>query len=227
MSILDQYTDSVIKEKAETLLSDFYSASEQPEAPIPVFDIIEHLGYDIDFRSDGIYKDPEMLGGVLIEDRKVEFNESLQSQEGRLNFTAAHEIGHIVLHIPIYDKIDYHRTTRHDILCRSSEGMMGVDYKQIEIQADKFASNLLIPNELVETAFFDIYRSPINISKKSLLDYIYRSTKNSKARHIAGKVVSAGSFENVSNLAMINKLIQMKLLRGIKFQKYNKRERLK
>ena len=104
---------------------------------------------------------------------------------------------------------------------------MGVDYKQIEIQADKFASNLLIPNELVEAAFFDIYRSPINISKKSLLDYIYRSTKNSKARHIAGKVISAGSFENVSNLAMINKLIQMKLLRGIKFQKYNKRERLK
>ena len=30
--------------------------------PVPVFDIIEYLGYDIDFRSDGFYQDPNNLG---------------------------------------------------------------------------------------------------------------------------------------------------------------------
>ena len=33
--------------------------------PVPVFDIIEYLGYDIDFRKDGIYEDKTNLGVCL------------------------------------------------------------------------------------------------------------------------------------------------------------------
>ena len=35
--------------------------------PIPVFEIIEFLGYNLDFRSDGFYEDPKYLGGLHID----------------------------------------------------------------------------------------------------------------------------------------------------------------
>ena len=68
--------------------------------PVPVFDIIEYLGYDIDFRSDGFYQDPNNLGGLHIDEKLVVINERISNHEGRMNFTAAHEVGHIQLHVP-------------------------------------------------------------------------------------------------------------------------------
>ena len=40
------------------------------KAPIPVFDLIEYLGYNVDFRSDGIYED-ENLSDVYSWRRKL------------------------------------------------------------------------------------------------------------------------------------------------------------
>ena len=48
----------------------------------------------------------------------VVINENLEGQEGRMNFTAAHEIGHIILHASLKDKT-------HGILCRKDEGFDG------------------------------------------------------------------------------------------------------
>ena len=73
--------------------------------PVPVFDIIEYLGYDIDFRSDGFYQDPNNLGGLHIDEKLVVINEKISGHEGRMNFTAAHEVGHIQLHVPDLTKI--------------------------------------------------------------------------------------------------------------------------
>ena len=91
-------------EKESTKLLESFSKDKGQEmiAPIPIFDIIEHLGYDYDFRKDGIYEDKNILGGLRISQKKVEINENLTDHEGRMHFTAAHETGHIVLHVPLY-----------------------------------------------------------------------------------------------------------------------------
>ena len=88
-----------IEEKALKLINDYSNEIGRPiKPPIPVFEIIEFLGYDVDFRKDGLYEDHNYLGGLLIDEKIVELNENLSNQEGRMHFTVAHEIGHIVLH---------------------------------------------------------------------------------------------------------------------------------
>ena len=88
--------NSTIEKESMKLLNSFSKQSGQTlSAPVPVFDIIEYLGYDINFRKDGIYKDKNILGGLQIADKTVEINENISGHEGRMNFTAAHEIGHM------------------------------------------------------------------------------------------------------------------------------------
>ena len=63
---------SEIKKESIKLLNNFNNKNKiNLSAPIPVFDIIEFLGYDIDFRKDGIYQDTDILGGTLIEEKSA------------------------------------------------------------------------------------------------------------------------------------------------------------
>ena len=103
--------------------------------PVPVLDIIEYLGYDIDFRSYD--KNKDILGETYLENKLVAINEKLEKQEGRMHFTAAHEIGHIILHAPLKEQTP-------DILCRKEDGFDGTNNKALEWQADKFAAFLLM-----------------------------------------------------------------------------------
>ena len=57
--------NSTIEKESIKLLNSFSKESDQTLfAPVPVFDIIEHLGYDINFRTDGIYKDKNILDKI-------------------------------------------------------------------------------------------------------------------------------------------------------------------
>ena len=71
-----------IEEKALKLINDYSKEIGRPiKPPIPVFEIIEFLGYDVDFRKDGLYEDHNYLGGLLIDEKIVELNENLSNQE--------------------------------------------------------------------------------------------------------------------------------------------------
>jgi len=120
--------DDVIERKSIALFDKYSSSnSVKLEAPIDVMSILEYLGYDIDFRHDGIYADKDILGGLIISDKKVEINEYLTKQEGRMNFTLAHEVGHIDLHVPLYQKENKieNQNKDSDILCRKDAGLYG------------------------------------------------------------------------------------------------------
>ena len=104
-----------IESATQQLLKDYHNnTGKAVSATTPVFEIIEFLGYDLDFRSDGFYEDPNNLGGLHIDEKLVVINENLTEQEGRMHFTAAHEIGHIKLHVPILME----QRARENILCR-------------------------------------------------------------------------------------------------------------
>jgi len=55
-----------VEDHADKLIADYFSSLGHPlTLPIPVEDIAEHhLGYTIDFRNDGLFSDPELLGEV-------------------------------------------------------------------------------------------------------------------------------------------------------------------
>ena len=60
--------NSTIEKESIKVLENFSKDKGQKvSAPVPVFDIIEYLGYDVDFRKDGIYEDKNILGGLRIK----------------------------------------------------------------------------------------------------------------------------------------------------------------
>ena len=184
--------------------------------PIPVFEMIEFLGYDVDFRKDGLYENHNYLGGLLIDEKIVELNENLSNQEGRMHFTVAHEIGHIVLHA----NGDMKSEEQSNSMCRTTHESGDHKSDKIEREADAFASYLLMPKREVQDCFLRSRKKPYTFSR--FLDVLrlrnYRN-KRTKAIRFADKIKREGGFDNVSKLAFLNRLIELNLMKGIQFQK--------
>jgi len=209
--------NKTIEQEAVQLVQAFEKESgTRIKPPIPVFEMIEFLGYDLDFRSDGFYKDPNNLGGLHIDEKLVVINENLTEQEGRMHFTAAHEIGHIRLHVSLIME----QKAKENILCRKDEGFEGIKKDPREWQADTFAAYLLMPTDRVNDAFNKVSQHPITLKKKRFLN-LFMKTRPARQRSlwIAENVINEGGFENVSKLAMANRLIGLGLVRGIGYQK--------
>lgn len=64
----------------------------------------------------------------------IAYNDTLSSL-GRIRFTKAHELGHYMLH----------RDKQEEFLCSKNDILVSPDSKNIEAEADKFASHLLMP----------------------------------------------------------------------------------
>ena len=212
--------NSTIEKESKKLLGDFSNKTgHKLSAPIPVFDIIEYLGYDVDFRKDGIYEDKNLLGGTIIDQKTIEINENLSDHEGRMNFTAAHEVGHIILHVPFYNEKHGKDVSEHKIISRKDGGFEGTKKEPEEWQADKFAAFLLMPSELIKKAFFKNYKRPVNVRKRRLLEIFFPKPAFVKGYAIAKEIIRAGKFDNVSKMAMLNRLIGMRLVKGLSYQK--------
>ena len=80
------------------------------------------------------------------------------------------------------------------ILCRETS-----DKPQIEVEADRFAAALLMPSDSVQ-------KSLLGVSPKPKVSTI------GQARGLASKLIKEGRFDNVSNSAMINRLIDLKIV---------------
>lgn len=214
---------------ATSLITKYQAVVQHPIAPpIPVENIIERV---LDLTLD--YKDlreqlgfDDVLGATFVNQRKITVDNSLVNDkfEGRLCFTFAHETGHWVLH---RDLIDQACTTGDDstispntqlpsagsfIFCRKKDAK-----KPIEWQADYFASCLLMPEEAVRSAFYEIY------GPKPLILYNVKSAFCGPIcfdpcvenwPKIADKVKQTGGFSNVSKQAMIIRLQDLGLVKN-------------
>ena len=179
-----------IEQLANRLLSDYanHIGSTFVNPPIPVEDIAEHyLGYSIEITNEGLFSDPQMLGGIDFDQMLILANVSVEQHDGRYSFTVAHEIGHHVLHRELFLKKE--QSGDDEILCRDTK-----QKPQIEKEADRFAAALLMPSQAIHNAIQFI-------DEKSKIRTV------GQARGLAAKVVKEGRFENVSNSAMINRLI--------------------
>jgi Zn-dependent peptidase ImmA (M78 family) len=165
--------DETIERDAEALLAQYAHATGlEVKAPIPIEDIVEkHLKLRVDFddlhrllgvpRGDG--GEPDIFGAIWLERGEIVIDESLDPEErprleARYRFTLAHEGGgHGRLHRPLVQANSGQRslfgdTPRPTVVCRSSQAT-----ERIELQADLYASCLLMPRKLIMQAWRDTF----------------------------------------------------------------------
>src|SRR5262245_50656812 len=157
--------DETIERDAEALLAQ-YAAARQAKirAPIPVEDIVEkHLKLRVEFDDlsrllgvprGGFGIEPDIFGAIWLETGEIVIDESLDPEErpsieGRYRFTVAHEGGHSRLHRPLVlansgQRSLFGDTPRPTVVCRTSQAK-----ERVELQADLYASCLLMPRKLV------------------------------------------------------------------------------
>ena len=129
--------------------------AEVTEPPVPAEEILDcyfdlSLGFD-DLRAR--FDDADVLGATWIEDATVLIDTGLDpvenpEKEGRYRFTLAHEAGHWALHRQIL--LDARSAPllggkpEPSVICRNTTRK-----PRIEIQADRFAGFLLMPEDMV------------------------------------------------------------------------------
>ena len=106
----------------------------------------------------GISFDPDILGAIFFDEKRIVIDESLDpdanpSREGRYRYTAAHEVGHWRLHRALYGKdaaqtLLFETGAPPNVICRSSQKKA-----RIELQADLYASCVLMPRKQVFAAW--------------------------------------------------------------------------
>ena len=210
----EKYNNKYIESKSLDLLES-YGRDRKIKAvpPVDPIDIIEHLGYDVVYRNDGIYEDKNILGGLNIDKKNVEVNEKANTHHGRENFTLAHEIGHIRLHSKGIS------LENREKLCRTDAGFDANTPDRIEREADKFAAYLLMPTEHVKTAFDSVRNKPLRLRNNLIFQLLLKRSPRTRSIQFSRKVMAAGNFTNVSKLAMVNRLIGMGFIRGLRYQK--------
>jgi Zn-dependent peptidase ImmA (M78 family) len=192
-SAVEDILFEVIEEQAEALLCSYQQFAGSKDFPVPIESIAEHfLGYDLEITNEGLFANPEFLGGISFEEKVIYVNTSVEEHEGRYMFTVAHEIGHHVLHRELYDE---HIQDRSQILCREEK-----QKPLIERQADRFAAALLMPRGMIQES--RVIRS--STRPKSL----------SGAMNVAKGLQDECGFTNVSLSALVNRLRDLDLISG-------------
>lgn len=163
-----------IERDAAVLLAEYEQArGVKIERAVPIEDIVEkHLKLGIEFDDmhrllnhprSGLGLDPDILGAIFFEERRIVIDESLDpeenpNKEGRYRFTLAHEGGgHWRLHRRLFAKDPaqvslFNEPAPPSVVCRSSQAK-----EPVEWQADFYASCLLMPRKLVMAAWDEMF----------------------------------------------------------------------
>ncbi|MDC1240881.1 hypothetical protein N8Z80_07615, partial [Litorivicinus sp.] len=81
---VEAITGDLVEEAAENLLGQYRTFAGDFEMPVPVEVIAEHfLGYDLEVTDEGLFSDPNFLGGIAFESNTIFVNASVEQHEGR------------------------------------------------------------------------------------------------------------------------------------------------
>ena len=150
--------DSVIEDRAYNLLTKYSENYDwKISLPIPIEMIIEkQLGFSL----DTFVAEENILGAIDQINKIIYTNENAMSyfnnHPGAFEFTLAHEVGHWDLHCD-FDKNQLNILDKNvSLICRAGDR----DFK--EIQANKYAAALLMPENIVKETLLhkDFYNWP-------------------------------------------------------------------
>lgn len=153
--------DQEFEDEAALLLAEYGNKHGQVNAPpIPVDDIVElYLKLSLEFLNmQKLFGVDDVHGALWVNEKRVGIDQQLDPARypamlGRYHFTLAHEAGHWRLHRQLFlRRANQHSlfaegVERPEYICRSS------DNEPIEIQANRFASCLLMPREMVKRSW--------------------------------------------------------------------------
>jgi len=111
--------------------------------PVPVEKIAKALGAVVRFSP----LDEELSGMVYIKDGVPVIGVNSLHHPNRQRFTIAHEIGHLIMHRDMISE-HVHVDKQFRVLMRDSKSTTGLE--EIEVQANQFAAELLIPSSLFD-----------------------------------------------------------------------------
>lgn len=156
-------TDQAFEDETTLLLAEYGNKHGQVTAPpIPIDEIVElYLELSLEFLDmQALFGVDDVHGALWVNKRLVGIDQRLDpgsypAMLGRYRFTLAHETGHWRLHRKLFQKTANQltllpdRAERPEYICRSS------DIEPIEYQANRFASCLLMPREMVKRAWHE------------------------------------------------------------------------
>jgi len=156
MKIINPYVpyikNYVLEAKANELI-ERYGQDSIIKPPVPVEKIAELLlDLNIDWASIDDDDDDKVLGFLDPEQSTITINDIRKDQLENNDFTIAHEIGHYVLHLIDSGQITLDLDFPETSLRRISNDKSSYQRKRREVQADKFASYLLMPSNLIDIA---------------------------------------------------------------------------
>lgn len=117
--------------------------------PVPVEKIARSLGADLRFQP----MDNELSGMIYIKDDVPIIGINALHHPNRQRFTIAHECGHLVMHKNVITSA-VHVDKQFSVLWRDTVSATGTDL--MEIEANQFAAELLMPKDLIEKALADV-----------------------------------------------------------------------
>jgi Zn-dependent peptidase ImmA (M78 family) len=123
------------------------------QIPVPVEKIAKSLGARVRFSP----LDDELSGFVFVKNGVPIIGVNSLHHPNRQRYTIAHELGHLELHRQLITS-EVHVDKKFPVLMRDPTSASGTEL--IEIQANQFAAELLMPRTLIEQALdkkeFDI-----------------------------------------------------------------------
>ncbi len=123
------------------------------QIPVPVEKIAKSLGVRVRFSP----LDDELSGFVFVKNGVPIIGVNSLHHPNRQRYTIAHELGHLELHRQLIAS-EVHVDKKFPVLMRDPTSASGTEL--IEIQANQFAAELLMPRTLIEQALdkkeFDI-----------------------------------------------------------------------
>lgn len=135
-----------IEKLASDFISQYWLAGKYP---VEMMDIVEHY---LKIRIWPIPGLEDICGSdccissdwktVFID--KTKYEDELNRWDKRINFSLAHEIGHLILHKDFYESL---KIEEYDDLIRFIEKCPREEYWRLEKQAHSFAGRVLVPRE--------------------------------------------------------------------------------
>jgi Zn-dependent peptidase ImmA (M78 family) len=162
------------------------------------------------------------LGFINLQEKKIVLNSLGKSNAGRYRFTMAHEFGHYILHeylLKAQGVVSFGDTT--DSIMKAPT-IKNEDMQWLERQANRFASALLMPEELIRKLYGLLHRTFLGVRYGDTLQPLHYSEEQKETYDPYNQIVKTmAKTLNVSPDAMGIRLKQLGLLDQTRYDSFN------
>jgi Zn-dependent peptidase ImmA (M78 family) len=147
----------IAEEKIDSIISRLYTYNIADDGVLSVSKLSQFLSekYPITIHLDQDLPS-NVHGKIVFEPLNIFISPSLTSDEHRLRFTFAHEVGHLILHKRLLEGIIERVDT--DITLSFASSLSNETSRRIEYQANLFAGHLLLPKDFFLGYVFNLFK---------------------------------------------------------------------